>query len=243
MPHTRYSIPDFIADAKKVLATNEPLPAKKAALGEHLRELAKREDLLRFGRPIGDSDSSNFNWILHREGFLMLIMVAWLPGYTSPVHEHGDYYVMSVGYSGHDRWDVYERIDDRRTPGHAELKLVDQWDVTPGKLVWMPPPPRSIHSHNNVGTEMAYELMFTAAPPLPPGDRLIFDVERQECWPSYQVDVFSGDWPPRPGTAAAPAAARRESLAHRLTRRLFCPVCDGLQRLRLFPLRPEGSAP
>ena len=35
---------------------------------------------------MGDSDASNFNWILHRESLnlmlmLMLIMVAWLPGY------------------------------------------------------------------------------------------------------------------------------------------------------------------
>ena len=103
MPSTKYAIPDFIGDAKKVLATGETLAAKKAAIGEHLRELAKRDDLLRVGRPIGDSDASNFNWILYREGFLMLIMVAWLPGYTSPVHEHGDYYVVGVGYAGLDR--------------------------------------------------------------------------------------------------------------------------------------------
>ena len=82
MPRTKYGIPDFIADAKKVLATNDPLALKKLAVGERLRELAKRDDLLRFGRPMGDSDASNFNWILHRESLnLMLIMVAWLPGY------------------------------------------------------------------------------------------------------------------------------------------------------------------
>lgn len=80
MPQRKYDIPDFIADAKKVLATNDPLALKKLAIGEHLRELAKRDNLLRFGRTIGDSDASNFNWILYREGFLMLIMVAWLPG-------------------------------------------------------------------------------------------------------------------------------------------------------------------
>ena len=240
MAATKYTIPDFIADARKVLAASDPLEVKKAAIGEHMRELARRDDLLRVGRPIGDSDASNFNWILYREGFLMLIMVAWLPGYTSPVHEHGDYYVVGVGYAGQDRWDVYERIDDGKVPGHAELKLVDQWEVAPGRVVCMPPPPRAIHSHNNVTQQMAYELLFTATPPLPPGDRLIYDVERQACWPSYQTgDVFSGDWPPRQGQAAA----RRASLAHKLTRRLSCPVCDGLRRLRLFPLRPEGSAP
>ena len=67
MPQTTYSIPDFIADAKKLLASPDTLAMKKAAIGELLRELAKREDLLRFGRPIGHADASNFNWILHRE--------------------------------------------------------------------------------------------------------------------------------------------------------------------------------
>lgn len=237
MPQTKYGIPDFIADAKKVLATNEPLALKKLAIGERLRELAKRDDLLRLGRPIGDSDASNFNWILHRESpNLMLIMVAWLPGYTSPVHEHGDYYVVGVGYAGHDRWDVYERTDDRQTPGHAELKLIDQWNVTPGTVVCMPAPPQSIHSHNNVTSQMTYELLFTATAPLPPGERLIYDVERQVCWPSYQTgDVFTGDWPPRPTVSAtAGHVAARESVAQRLKRTVLCPICDGIRRFR-FP--------
>lgn len=236
MSQTRYSIPEFIGDAKKVLATSDALSLKKVEIGEHLRELAKRDDLLRFGRPIGDSDASNFNWILYREGYLMLIMVAWLPGYRSPVHEHGDYYVVGCGYAGHDRWDVYERTDDRQVPGHAELELIDQWDVTPGKVVCMPPPPQSIHSHNNVTQQMTYELLFTATPPLPPGDRLIFDVEGRTCWPSYQTgDVFSGDWPPRIAPFASPERiASRGPTARTLGGSLFCAVCDGLRQFR-FP--------
>lgn len=236
---TRYTIPEFIADARKVLATGDPLAVKKAALGEHLRELAKRDDLTRFGRPIGHSDASNFNWILHRESpDLMLILVAWLPGFKSPVHEHGTYYVVGVGYEGHDRWDVYERLDDGSQPGRAELKLVDQWDVTPGKVVCMPEPPRAIHSHNNVTSQLTYELLFTATPPLPPGERLIYDVERQACWPTVQTwDVFTGDWPTRPDPVSHSVSAPRESLAQKLTRTLFCPICDGLQRFR-FPRLP-----
>lgn len=236
MPPTRYSIPDFITDAKKVLASREALAVRKAAIGEHLRELAKRDDLLRFGRPIGHADASNFNWILHREApDMMLIMSAWLPGFRSPVHEHGDFYVVAVGYQGHDQWDIYERLDDRRTPGHAELKLIDQWDVKPGQVVCMLPPPRSIHAHNNVAPgQVTYELLFTATPPLPPEERLLFDVERNVCWPSPQTwDGFSGDWPPRAAAAQGISMSVGRSLTQ-LKRQFFCPLCDCVQRF-MFP--------
>ena len=229
-----YSIQSFISDAKYVLAQGLPLEIEKQQVGERLRELAKRDDLLSFGRPIGYTDASNFNWVLYREHpDIMLVMVGWLPGYRSPVHEHGDYCPIGVGYKGHDRWDIYERLDDGKAEDYADLRLVDQKHVTPLTLVYLAPPPRSIHSHNVVTTEMTYELLFFYTPSLPPQQRLHFDVEQKKCWPShFSMDVFDGEWPPKvPDHPAAANARRLLKPNSTLLRKAFCPVCSCLPGL------------
>lgn len=229
-----YSIKHFISDAKCILSKGLPLEVQKQQVGERLRELAKRDDLLSFGRPIGYTDASNFNWVLYREHpDIMLVMVGWLPGYRSPIHEHADYYPIGVGYRGHDRWDIYERKDDGKTPGYADLELIDQWHVTPGKLVYLAPPPQAIHSHNMLSMDMTYELLFFSTPSLTPEQRLHFDPDEKRCWPThFSMDVFDGEWPPQ----SAPSTVVGNSNFIQKTKKsmfqqVFCPLCSYLPRL------------
>lgn len=228
----RYSIESFIADAKAILAAEQPLDAQKRAIGGRLKVLAKRDDLLRYGRPVGHSDASNFNWILYREKpNLMLILVAWLPGYLSPVHEHGHYFPISVGWRGHDRWDVYERVDDRKTVGFADVRKVDEIHVTPGEVAFLEPPPKSIHSHNILASEVTYELFFFCTPSLPPEERLHFDVDAQRCYPTHQTwGVFDEEWPPRQQRTVL--TARKLSSGIRSWMGVaICPICRCLDVL------------
>ncbi len=232
--NSRYSIQNFISDAKCILAMKLPLEVQKQQVGERLRELAKRDDLLSFGRPIGYTDASQFNWVLYREHpDILLVMVGWVPGYRSPVHEHGDYYPIGVGYRGHDRWDVYERIDSGKVAGYADLRLIEQWHVTPGELVYLPPPPRSIHSHNIVSSDMTYELLFFSTPALPPEGRLHFDVDEKRCWPThFRMDAFDGEWPPKTPDHVPMADSNQRALTVPAPfLRPYCPLCTALKRL------------
>jgi len=242
---TKYTIAEFIADAKKILAGPEPLEEKKKALGEPLMVLARRDDLFRFGKPIGHTDASNVNFLLYREPpNITLILAGWLPGYGSPVHEHGNYWAVGAGYAGHDRWDMYERFDDGSKPGYADVRMIDQWHITPGKFVCMPAPPRAIHSHNNMASELTYELIFLGAPSPGANERLIYDVDGKACWPTWRSisDAYAQPWPTRmPDPAAAPAQATGISLAaairnkwKALNQRMMCPICTAIDTPGLF---------
>lgn len=252
MAATRYDIPLFIRDAKAILSSGDPLEAQKLAIGERLSELPRRDDLTRHGMPLGPSDASTDNYILWREPpYMALVLGQFDPGYLSPVHEHQDFWVVGCGYRGEDRWDMYERIDDGRRPGHAEVRLYDQWHIPPGKAVCMPMPPRAIHSHNNVSSALVQELIFSAAKPLPPEDRIVYDVDNKTCWPSgfNLAGILVGDYyPPRP--VASVVQPPRKSMLRQATsalagaaslgaaqlgawtpgglfgrRKGFCPVC------------------
>lgn len=195
MSDTTYTVPDFMRDARRILASGDDLEEQKVALGQHMVELAKRDDLTRFAVPNGPSDVSTGSFVLWREPpFTALVLGEFAPGYLSPVHEHGDFWVVACGYRGEDRWDMYERTDAGDQPGHAEVKLVDQWTVTPGTFVSMPPPPRAIHSHNNASSsEPLLELIFSAAEPLSGANRTLYDVGGCRCWGSaFNVNSIMG---------------------------------------------------
>ena len=233
MALSKYAIPQFIADAKSILASDNGLEQKQAAIGERLSELSKRDDLTRLGFPLGPSDASTQNFLLWREPpHTALVLGQFDPGYLSPVHEHGDFWVVGCCYRGQDRWDMYERIDNGSRPGHAEVKLVDQWHIPPGKAVWMPRPPRAIHSHNNESQGDTLELIFSAIKPLPPEKRLVYDVDGQACWPSgfNLAGILVGDYyPPRPvvRNGLLSKAWNKEFGARLFSMRprAFCPVC------------------
>jgi hypothetical protein len=232
---SKYSISRFVLDAKKVLASDAALERKKGGIAERLQELSKRQDLLRFGLPIGPADGCTQNFLLWREPpHTMLALAQFDHGYESPVHEHGNFWVVCCGYRGEDRWDMYERFDDGAVAGHADVRMIGQIAVPPGKAVWMPEPPRAIHSHNNVFSGATYELVFAAAKPLPAADRLIYDVDARRCWPSpfNPASVAIGDtYPPRvtQRIAVLGDAARRVgghfTGALRRPRAAFCPIC------------------
>lgn len=207
----KYTVSEFMADAKRVLDSSLPLADKQADIADRMAALSQRDDLTRFAMPIGPADGSTQNFLLAFEPpFSLLGLSQFDPHYLSPVHEHGDFWVIACGWRGVDRWDMYQRNDDRSVEGYADLELVDQIYLSRGKTVWMPPPPRSIHSHNNETGALNCELIFTAAEPMKVEDRLYYDVEEKTCWPSLfpPSTIFPGTrWPPDlPGHRLAQAA-------------------------------------
>lgn len=243
-----YSVSGFMRDADAILATDAPLEDKKADIADRMSVLSRRDDLTRFALPIGHADGSTQNYLLAFEPpYTLLGLSQFDPHYYSPVHEHGDFWVIGCGWRGCDRWDMYERLDDGSLEGYADLKLVDQVLLPPGGTVWMPPPPRAIHSHNNETGGFNYELIFTSAKPMEPADRLFYDVEEKTCWPTLYAPskIFPEHrWPPRlPGhdpdshpKPTAEAASQCRDPSHPQTARLPRPgflgrMRDGVNRL------------
>lgn len=197
-----YSVERFMSDAKALLAQSSDLAETKVAIGSCLQRLARRDDLTRYGLQLGPTDASNGSYLLWREPpHLTLMMIRLDQGFLSPVHEHGDHWVVACCYRGIDRWDVYERAEDDPVAGDCAVTLVDQIRLTPGDVAVMPPPPRAIHSHNNLHDGDTLELIFSAATPIPADRRMIYDVPAGTCRPSwYEVSAqLTGDhFPPRP---------------------------------------------
>lgn len=197
---TSYTTPAFMQDARKLLEGGEA-PEVKQEIAERLSTLSQRDDLTRYAAQLGPTDASNDTYLLWREPpFFTLIMVRFDQYFLSPVHDHADHWIAACCYRGADRWDLYERSDGRRGPGEFELDLVDQVLLEPGDSILLGPPPRTIHSHNNVASGDTLELIFSSAPPTPAKDRMMFDLSTGTCVPSwYEIsEQLSGAYfPPR----------------------------------------------
>ncbi len=202
-----YSIRNFIADAKTILARDLPLQQQKEEIADRLRHLAARDDLTRFAHDLGPTDASSGTKLLWLEPpYTFLQLAKFDRHYRSPVHAHDDFWIVACGYRGCDRWDIYERVDDGSVPGHAEVRQVDEVLIPAGGVAWMREPPQAIHSHNNVFDGDSWELVFSAAEPIPHAQRLLFNLDENTCRGSHynSSELFPGGlYPPPPGSNTA----------------------------------------
>ena len=121
-PALGYSIEQCMTEAKELLARSTDLEATKWAIGARLQRLAQRDDLTRYALQLGPTDASNGTYLLWREPpFFTLVMIRLDEHFRSPVHEHGDHWVVACGYRGLDRWDVYERPSGQPAPGRCAV--------------------------------------------------------------------------------------------------------------------------
>lgn len=239
---TRYRIPAFIKDAKRIMAQDRSLADRQGEISERLSTLSRNDELMRGGLPLGPADASTQNYLLWREApYVFLGMAQFDEHYVSPVHEHDHYWVVGCGFRGRDRWDMYIRHDDQSDPGYAELEMVDQYDIPPGKTAIMPPPPRSIHAHNNLHSGTTLELIFSMAEPTDPMRRIIYDVEEKAARLSQWKpnELYKGGDYPGPVLGNRLTAAKRQVAAR--FRDLLCPVCRLARVARAWP-QPSGSA-
>lgn len=102
-----------------------------------------------------------------------LYLNACLPGRASPPHDHTTWAVI-VGIDGAEENKVYERTDDRSTPGRGVVRIVHEEVIRAGTgMAYMP---EDIHSIHVVGTEpiMHLHMYGTSIEHLP--NRIAFDV-------------------------------------------------------------------
>ncbi|MDH3451547.1 MAG: cysteine dioxygenase family protein, partial [Gammaproteobacteria bacterium] len=85
-----------------------------------------------------DSEQGFGVHLLHEEPdhTMAVFLVAWLPGRGTPPHDHGTWAVVA-GVEGVERNIRYQRLDDRRRPGHAQLGAKHDFLAGEGDLVCM----------------------------------------------------------------------------------------------------------
>jgi predicted metal-dependent enzyme (double-stranded beta helix superfamily) len=82
--------------------------------------------------------------LLHEEPdhSLAVLAVAWLPGRSAPVHDHGTWAVVA-GVEGVERNRHWRRSDDGSRPGYADVREIGEDLIGPGEV--LPMLPGAIH--------------------------------------------------------------------------------------------------
>jgi predicted metal-dependent enzyme (double-stranded beta helix superfamily) len=129
--------------------------AGEDAMVEAAPELAKRLVLMKHNwlRPYmcephpSDRNSAGI-YALHEEpdhSFAVMV-VTWLPRDETPPHDHGTWAVIA-GLEGVETNHWWKRVDDGRTPGHAEVVRAGSQRIEPATIIAMPG--EAIHSVQN----------------------------------------------------------------------------------------------
>lgn len=136
----RYSIDQLVADLRRVsrqsggereLLKAVPPLARRAADAKAFwleKRLYEADAVQGFGVHL-----------LHEEPdhTLAVLALSWLPHRGAPPHDHGTWAVI-VGVDGPEKNEFFERADDRRSPGYAELHKVGEKVCGEGDVLAMP---------------------------------------------------------------------------------------------------------
>lgn len=151
MAVTDYSLKAFIEDLRRITDQVK----NESAMLEQMAPLAQRAALSAGWRREehyeADPELGFGSTLLHVEPDDSLLIVAdsWLPGRGINAHDHGTW-ALVVGVDGCERNIFWERIDDGRTPGYAELRQTGERIISAGEVLLVPT--GIIHSVINDGS-------------------------------------------------------------------------------------------
>ena len=135
-----YSITQLVSDLKNVCAH----AADEREIISSVRPLARRaalsKDTWLQDRMYNTDTAQGFGvHLLHEEPdhSLAVLTVSWLPNRGAPPHNHGTWAVVA-SVDGPEKNEFFERVDDRRRAGHAELKKIGEKVCDVGDVVAIP---------------------------------------------------------------------------------------------------------
>jgi len=139
METSGYSIPNLVADLRRtVLGT-----ADERDILSRVRPLAQRAALARDSwfekRFYAANPEQGFGvYLLHEEPdhTLAVFAVSWLPHRGAPPHNHGTWAIVA-GVEGPEKNEFFERKDDRKRRGYAELKKIGEKVFGVGEVLAM----------------------------------------------------------------------------------------------------------
>jgi len=153
MCDTGYSVRNLAADLQKLVARG----ADEREMLEKVPELAKRLVLMRHNwlrTYMCEADPERNHagrYPLHEEPDhgVTVSVVTWKPGDQTPPHDHGTWSVVA-GLEGAETNQLWKRLDDGATPGHAEIIPAESRPVDTATILALPAD--AIHSvHNESG--------------------------------------------------------------------------------------------
>ena len=176
-----YTLTQFVTDLRGIAAGNPPLKDLLIRVKPLAQRLAASADLrARLNRACDAQQGFGFQ-VLHEEPdhTLAVAALSWLPGRGTPPHDHGTWGIV-VGVEGDEINTFWQRVDDGRTPGHAEIRKLSEKTFRPGEAIALTPD--IIHSVHNPADRVSVSLHvygkninFTG--------RSQFDVERRTVTP------------------------------------------------------------
>jgi predicted metal-dependent enzyme (double-stranded beta helix superfamily) len=115
----------------------------RRGLLEATQPLLARPDLMKLGTKRQANHIDNSKW-LYYDGQLSLTLDEFPKDKLIPPHDHGIWEALIL-CSGRLSHTVYARADDGKVAGHAELRVVEDVELTRGEIT-MVVPPGDIHS-------------------------------------------------------------------------------------------------
>jgi predicted metal-dependent enzyme (double-stranded beta helix superfamily) len=135
----------FIADLRAIWAS-EPDMQRRMERAKPLLERLVKDETLRAHSATWPSTEGRKNLLLYvdREHDFVVNGVVRVPGRTGSVHDHADAWVLYGVLDGSESLERYERVDDGRRPGYAEVRLQSVTTGSQGKVDLVPP--HAIHA-------------------------------------------------------------------------------------------------
>ena len=138
-------IEQFITDLRAIWAS-EADNERRMARAKPLLELLLNDPDLKAHSATWPSTEGYKNLVLYvdPDHHFVINAVVRVPGRTGNVHDHADAWVLYGVLDGSEKLERYERVDDGKRPGHAEVRLSSVTTGTQGKVDLVPP--RAIHA-------------------------------------------------------------------------------------------------
>jgi len=174
-----YTVPDFVRDAREIVARGLSEQETIELISEPLERVIQRHDCLTDIDGHDDPDPDR-GFVIHRDESLTVMAVVWQPDRGAPIHNHNGWAMEGV-ISGVEYNHNYQRLDDGAEPWRAKLEEVDPSIVHTGETTSLMLPPDDIHAVDiNEGKTLAihvYGLDLTKQ------WRYCFDLETEEVTP------------------------------------------------------------
>tara|TARA_B110000116_G_scaffold208446_1_gene183900 strand:+ start:2352 stop:2948 length:597 start_codon:yes stop_codon:yes gene_type:complete len=176
----QYSPEDLIRDVKELLAREKLSDDVFSKIGEFLKKISLREDLMEIGEHRGKGINAIDSYVIYRDPLPdgPIIILAQFDRATE-IHNHGTWGVMCA-YKGREHYTQWKRKDNGEEAGKVDLELVKDLILVEGDIVWWPDVPNDIHKQDPIDDSM-WQLVYMGRNTMG-GDEQHYDPKLGTSW-------------------------------------------------------------
>lgn len=170
------------SNAKRMLQETGTIRTSIESIAQELRELAARSEFWAdqyYPDPEPDEQQARYLIAEDADRTFALYLNVMRPGKIIPPHNHTTWACVAA-VEGTELNHLYNRVDDMRTPGKAELEVVREMKISKGTAVAMMPD--DIHSVFIDGEDIIRHLHFYGRALETLTKRTMFDMDAGTCW-------------------------------------------------------------